>query len=463
MADDKFDVIVVGAGPAGTSAAITAAKAGLHVALLERGEYAGAKNVQGAILYTKNLADIIPDFWKDPNCPMERYITQQNVMITGDDSAVRGGFVSDKWTKEPHNCYSIIRVNFDKWYAKKAEEAGAEIYTGVTVSKVLQKDGKVVGIKTSEGDELLADIVIACDGVNSMLAQSIGLIDEWKPDEVALGVKEVLSLPKEKIQDRFNLEGNEGATYEIFGKITKGMLGYAFLYTNKESLSFGVGCKLSHFQKTGIPPYELLESAKKHPIIRRYLQGATPLEYSAHLIPEGGYYSLPPLYTDGFLVAGDAAQMINPTHREGSNLAMTAGRLAAETAIEAKKKGDFSKATLAAYQQKLESSFIIPDMEEHKDVEIKIEKNLDLLTVYPDIVTQALYEYFSVDGRTKKDIQKSIFRKILKMRPAKNIMKDMWGMMKRGNENKKPSLWNVGKQLLSQAWKMRKALKKVAS
>jgi electron transfer flavoprotein-quinone oxidoreductase len=241
------------------------------------------------------------------------------------------------------------------------------------------------------------------------------------------------------------------------------MLGYAFLYTNKESLSFGVGCKLSHFQKSKIPPYELLEAAKQHPIIRRYLQGTTPLEYSAHLIPEGGYYSLPPLYTDGFLVAGDAAQMINPTHREGSNLAMTAGRLAAETVIEAKKKGDFSKAALSAYQTRLESSFIIPDMEEHKDVEIKIEKNLDLLTVYPEIACQALYEYFTVDGRTKKDIQKSIFRRILKMRPAKNIMKDMWGMMKRGNENKKPSVWNISKQLLGQFWKMRKALKKVAS
>lgn len=459
MADEKFDVIVVGAGPAGTSAAITAAKAGLHVALLERGEYAGAKNVQGAILYTKNLADIVPNFWTDPTCPVERYITQQNVMITSDDSAIRGGFMSDKWTQTPHNCYSIIRVNFDRWYAKKAEEAGAEIYTGVTVSKLLQKGKQVIGIETSEGDQLMADVVIACDGVNSMLAQSIGLIDEWKPDEVALGVKEVLALPKEKIQDRFNLEGNEGATYEIFGKITKGMLGYAFLYTNKESLSFGVGCKLSHFQKTKIPPYELLESAKQHPVIRRYLQGTTPLEYSAHLIPEGGYYSLPPLYTDGFMIAGDAAQMINPTHREGSNLAMTAGKLAAETAIAAKKVNNFTRAALEDYQKKLEASFIIPDMDEHKDVEIKVERNLDLLTVYPEIAAQAMYEYFTVDGRTKKEIQRSIFRRVLKMRSGSNIMKDIMGMMKKGNDQKKPSLWSLGKQLLKQFWKVRKALK----
>ncbi len=455
MADDKFDVIVVGAGPAGVSAAITAAKLGLNTVLLERGEYAGSKNVQGAVLYTKNLADIVPEFWKDPNAPLERYITTQNVMVTSDDSAIQVGFRSDKWVKEPHNCYTIIRVNFDKWYAKKAEEAGAQVFSGVKVSKVLQKDGKVIGIETSEGDQLFADVVIACDGVNSMLAQSIGLIDELRSDEVALGVKEVLSLPNGRIQDRFALEGNEGTTFEIFGKITRGMLGYAFLYTNKDSISFGVGCKLSHFQKNNVRPYELLESAKKHPIIRRYLADAKPLEYSAHLIPEGGWYSLPPLYTDGFMIAGDAAQMINPSHREGSNLAMTAGMLAAQTAAEAKKKGDFSKASLSEYQKKLEASFVLPDMEEHKDLELKVEKNMDLLRVYPDLACQALFEYFTVDGRTKKEVQRSIFRRALKTRSLKKIAKDMWGMLQK--EDKKPSFWGLIKEL----WNMRKALKLV--
>jgi electron transfer flavoprotein-quinone oxidoreductase len=455
MADDKFDVIIVGAGPAGISAAITAAKAGLNVVVLERGEYPGSKNVQGAVLYTKNLADILPDFWKDPNCPLERYVTSQNVMITSDDSAVQAGFRSDKWVKEPHNCYTIIRVHFDKWYAAQAEAAGAQVYCGVRVAKLLQKDGKVIGVESSEGDQLLADVVIACDGVNSMLAQSIGLIDEWRADEVALGVKEVLSLPKERIQDRFCLEGNEGTTYEIFGNISKGMLGYAFLYTNRESISFGVGCKLSHFQQSKITPYDLLDAAKKHPVIRRYLQDAKTMEYSAHLIPEGGYHSLPPLYADGFMLAGDAAQMINPTHREGSNLAMAAGMYAAQTALEAKQKGDFSKATLAAYQQKIEKSFIMPDLEEHKDLEIKIEKNMDLVRIYPELVTSAIHEYFTVDGRSKKDIQKSIFRRVLKTRSARNIMRDMWGMVKR--PDKKMSIWGMLKDL----WKMRRFFKGV--
>ena len=427
---DKYDVIVVGAGPAGASAAATLARAGLHVAVLERGEYAGAKNVQGAVLYTKMLADVVPEFWKDPTCPLERFITQQNIIITSDDSSIRTGFHSDKWMRDPHNCYTIIRVNFDKWYIKKAEEAGAEVYSGVKVNKAIQKDGKVIGIETSDGDQLLADVVIACDGANSWLAQSLGLIKPWKSTEVALGVKEVLALPKEKIQDRFSLEGNEGATFEIFGSITRGMLGYAFLYTNKESISFGVGCKLSHFQKSLIKPYELLESAKAHPAVRRFLAGATPLEYSAHIIPEGGYYSLPPLYTDGFMVAGDAAQMINPTHREGSNFAMKAGQLAAETAIEAKKKGNYSSKMLSNYQKKLQESFILPDMKQIRNVEATVENNMNFLTLYPEMACEALYEFFNVDGRNKKDIQKSIFRKIRQTRPITGILKDLWGLRK---------------------------------
>ena len=423
MPEEKFDVIVVGAGPAGVSAAITAARAGLSCVILERGEYAGAKNVQGGILYTKMLADILPNFWKDPQAPVERPITEQKIMVLSSDSAIQVGFKSSQWLKEPHNCYSIIRVNFDRWYAKKAEEAGAQLYTGVMVKEPLSKNGRICGVKTTEGEELLSDVVIACDGVNSLLAQKAGLVDEWKPEEVALAVKEVLALPKEKIEDRFCLENGEGSTMEMFGKVTEGMLGYAFLYTNKESLSLGVGCKVSHFQKSGIPPYELLERLKAHPMVRRLIQGAQSLEYSGHLIPEGGYNSMPPLYADGFLVAGDAAQMVNPSHREGSNLAMTAGKIAAETVIEAKKKGDFSSRTLSLYQKKLRDTYVITDLFDHKDLEEEVESRPQLLTDMPEIICRAAYEYFTVDGRPKRDVQSQILKKIMRNRAVRSLIK----------------------------------------
>src|SRR5690348_4437012 len=108
MADEKFDSIVVGAGPAGVSAAITMARAGLNVALLERGEYAGAKNVQGAVLYSKNLAEVIPEFWKD--CPLERAIIEERLWVLTKDSGLQVGYKSTGYDSVPANCYTIIRV-----------------------------------------------------------------------------------------------------------------------------------------------------------------------------------------------------------------------------------------------------------------------------------------------------------------------------------------------------------------
>ncbi len=428
MADDKFDSIVVGAGPAGVSAAITMARAGLNVALLERGEYAGAKNVQGAVLYSKMLSDVVPEFWKD--CPLERAVVEERVFVMTDKSGIQIGYKSGEVEAPPANCYTIIRTQFDRWFAKKAEEAGVTLLTGVTVSDVIKKNGEIVGVRSTEGDELFADVVIACDGVNSILAQKAGIAREWKSTEVALGVKEVLGLAREKIEDRFCLEGDQGSTTEMLGDITKGMLGYAFMYTNKDSIALGIGCALDDFQRTNAKPYDLLEELKRHPLVRRYIQGATPLEYSAHLIPEGGYNVMPPLFTGGMLLAGDAAQMINPTHREGSNLAMAAGRMAGETVIEAKKKGNFSTKTLALYRKKLDDSFVLIDMEDHKDIEDKVRENREILTVYPRLINEAAHEYFLVDGLPKRDHQRRIIRRFRKERGLFRMFKDAMSLRK---------------------------------
>ena len=429
MPEEKFDCIVVGAGPAGVSAAITLARAGLSTVLLERGDYPGAKNVQGAVMYTRMLADVLGEFWKDSQAPLERPVTEQKICIATEDSWVQVGYKSEKYLRIPHNCYTVLRVRFDQWYAKKAEEAGAQLYTGVMVKDLVKKDGKIIGIKTSDGDELLSSCVVACDGVNSILAQKAGLIDEWKAGEVAMGVKEVLALPASKIEDRFNLEKGEGTTVEIFGSVTRGMLGYVFLYTNKESLSLGLGVKLSELQKKCVKPYELLDQVKQHPFVRRLIAGSRPLEYSAHLIPEGGFRSMPPLYADGFLVAGDAAQMVNAAFREGSNLAMTSGRLAAETVLSAKKKGDFSASTLALYKRKLQASYVLKDLEETQNLEASIENSPGFLEFYPKLVCDLMQLRYTVDGMPKKNHFKTALSRI-RERGILRIARDLWAIRK---------------------------------
>ena len=227
---------------------------------------------------------------------------------------------------------------------------------------------KVVGVRTDRPDgDIYADVVVLADGVNSLLAQKLGFHKEYRPDEVALATMEILKLDKKVIEDRFNLEENQGCTIELFGDATKGILGTGFLYTNKDTLSIGVGTLLSGLIKHKIKPYELLEYVKNHPMIRPYIQGSEPQEYLAHLIPEGGYKSMGKIVGDGVIVIGDASQLVNAIHREGSNLAMTSGRLAAETILNAKEAGDFSEGMLDQYRFKLMNGFVGQDMKKYKD------------------------------------------------------------------------------------------------
>jgi electron transfer flavoprotein-quinone oxidoreductase len=212
---------------------------------------------------------------------------------------------------------------------------------------------------------------------------------------------------------------------EMFGSVTLGMLGYVFIYTNKETLSLGVGCKLSDYQKKGIRPSDHLESIKKHPYISKLISGGKTVEYSSHLIPEGGMKSMPPLAADGFLVAGDAAQMTNPAFREGSNLAMTSGKLAGETVVEAKIKGDFSKAALSSYVNKLKAGYVLQDMEEVKDLEDAVENSPGFLDFYPKLACDLAHLRFSADGKPKKEhlkIALNMIRKRGLFRMAKDLL-----------------------------------------
>ncbi|MBJ7534745.1 FAD-dependent oxidoreductase [Rhodomicrobium vannielii ATCC 17100] len=427
MPAEKFDVIVVGAGPAGNSCAYTLAKRGLKVLQIERGEYPGSKNVQGAIMYANMLEKIIPDFRDD--APLERHLIEQRLWYMDDSSYTGVHYRSDDFNEEAPNRYTIIRAQFDKWFSKKVQEAGALLILETTVTDLCFSGGKVIGVKTDRaGGTILADVVVMAEGVNGVLGTKAGLRPRPKPDTVALAVKEMHFLPSDVIESRFNISGDEGVVIEAAGTITRGMAGTGFLYTNKESISIGIGCLVSDFAHTGLAPYELLEAFKKHPAVAPLIAGAEVKEYAAHLIPEGGYNAVPQLFGDGWLIVGDAGQFVNAVHREGSNLAMTTGRIAAEAIFQIKSRKDkFSAENLSLYQKMLESSFVMKDLKKYKRLPDFMHGARDrLFGSYPELVSKAAQNWFRVDGKDKKSKEKEIVRSFVKARGVRGLASDAW-------------------------------------
>ncbi len=423
---EKFDVIVVGAGPSGNAAAYTAAKAGLNVLQIERGESPGSKNVQGAILYADALEKIIPDFRDD--APLERHLIEQRMWVMDDESYVGGTYRSAEFNKEPYNRYTIIRAQFDRWFSKKVQDAGALVICETTVTGLHMDGDRVVGVQTDRvGGSVYADVVILADGVNSLLAKKAGFHDELKPKDVALAVKEIHFLPDTVIESRFNIKPGEGVAIEMAGKLTKGMVGTGFLYTNSESITLGVGCLLSDMREHRISPHALIESMKSHPAIAPLIEGGEMKEYAAHLIPEGGYNAIPQNYGDGWMMVGDASMFVNSVHREGSNLAMTSGRLAAETAIDLHRaKLPFTKHNLAMYGRKLEESFVIKDLKKYKNMPDILEKNNQFFTAYPELINRAAHRMLLVDGEDKKTKEREIRKSFIARRSRFGLLGDVF-------------------------------------
>ena len=425
MASEEFDAIVVGAGPGGAAAALTMARGGLSVVLFERGERPGVKNVMGGVMYGRMLADVVPEFWK--TAPMERVVTDERLWLTTADSVVTAGHKHLPHSIEPPNAFTVLRVPFDGWFAAQAEAAGALLIPGTTVDDVIREHGRVVGVRTGrEEGELRAHLVVIADGANSFLVQKAGLGRPLEPNEMALVVKEIIALPGAAIEERFTLDPGMGATIEVYGAVTRGMAGYGFIYTNRESLSVGIGALISQFMETRITPWDLLEGFKAHPMVAPLLRGGVVREYLAHAIPEGGLRAMPRLFDDGVLVAGDAAMMVNNLHREGSNMAMAAGRMAGETAIQAKRAGDWSARSLAQYRELLEASFVLQDLRKYRRLPDLVERRPDLLRLYPELVSEAVHEMLTVDGAGKREKQRRILRRLLARRPWWRLIRDAY-------------------------------------
>ena len=429
MAD--FDAIVVGAGCAGTVAAYELAKAGKSVLLIERGNYAGAKNMTGGRIYGFALKDVFPDF--EEEAPLERKITHERISLMTSDANFTVDFSSDKMLESGRDSYSVLRGPFDQWLASKAEDAGAEAIYGIAVEELLKDDtGRITGVRAGE-DEITADVVILCDGVNSLLTgQAVGA-KRPPAHGIAVGIKEVIELPASVITDRV-LTGSddEGAAWLFAGDSTKGTFGGGFMYTNKESISLGIVAGIEDTMTKGqAPVYQMLEDLKNHPAVAPLIRGGKVVEHSGHMVPEGGINIMPELIGDGVMLAGESAMMcINLGYQvRGMDFAVAAGMHAGREAAKALDAGDTSKTGLSGYVTALENSFVLKDLRQFQKVPAFMGGFERMFKGYPEMIRDVMETMFVVDGTPVQPMKKSVMP-IVKKVGLMNIAKDAMGAMK---------------------------------
>lgn len=408
---DKIDVAIVGAGLAGLSCAYKLAESGLQVIVVERGDFAGSKNVTGGRLYLMPVKPLIGDMLDE--APFERKVVREQWSLFGRENSINVDFTADKFRTQDHS-YTILRARFDRWLSEKLMAKGVFVIPKYRVDDLLWENGSVSGIKAGN-EEIYAHVVVAADGVLSFMAEKAGLRPKMMPKQYAVGMKEIIELPEEKINDRFNVESGEGCAHLYLGDVTKGIFGGGFLYTNKNTVSIGVVAGIQAMMKKDPPldAYALLDSFKDRYEMKRLLNGGKIVEYSAHVIEEGGYNGLSKLYGNGIIVAGDAAGFAlnaGVTVR-GMEFAIASGVMAAETIIDAREKGDFSMRALAPYEDRLKKSFVLQDMESAKEMPGFLE-NDDFFTFYPQRFPGFLEKALWFGEEPKGKMGKSLWNEI---------------------------------------------------
>ncbi|MHC3438613.1 FAD-dependent oxidoreductase [Natrialbaceae archaeon A-gly3] len=393
------DVAVVGSGRAGTAAAYRLASEGLEVALLERAKQPGMKNITGGVLYGDVLSKLVPEF--PEQAPLERHVVEHNIRLLHGDAEVAVGYRDLELREEPN--YTLMLGKFDQWFVEKAEHQGALFLPKTTVTDVTQhRDHAVVHTDREDGD-LTCQAVIGADGVNTTVGQATGIQRTMRNEDRALSVKKVIKLGRDRINERFNLEGDEGAAYIYTGYPESApTIGY-FIYTFEEYISVGAVGGLETlrwlgdegYAETGTPLYSLLEDFMELDTVRPYVKGDVVEEYQGILVPEHSYDSLPERYDRRVALVGDAAGLVlnkGYTFR-GLDYGVTSGIAAADSALECASDGNWN-AFGERYDDRLERSYVLRDMKQHRHLPEFLE-NERMYGAYPGVAAAVLQGMYS--------------------------------------------------------------------
>ncbi len=376
----EADVVIVGGGPAGMACALRLSQlidehnaahpdaqfSKENIYVLEKAREIGQHCLSGALLDPRSMRELYPNFEKE--APLDAAVTKEAVYFLTEKRKFKAPITPPPL--RDHGNYVISLNRFVKWLGGKVEEAGITVFTGFAGSELLVEDNKIVGVRTDDkgvdktgqqksnfepGYDLKSKVLILAEGTRGSLTKELverfDLQKDRNPQTYGVGVKELWEVPSGRIAPG-------EVIYTMGWPLTPKEYGGAWIYGGKDnvvSLGFVTGLD---YPDPRTDPQHVLQSFKQHPFIKQLLEGGKMIRYGAKSLPYGGWWSMPPLAGDGWMIIGDSASFLNSQRLKGIHLAIKSGMLAAETAFEALLAQNFSAAQLMKFKERVDDSWI---------------------------------------------------------------------------------------------------------
>lgn len=399
----EVDVLFVGAGPASLAGSIhlakrikahneTAKASGAKkidepfIGIIEKGAEVGAHSLSGAVFDPKPLRDLIPDH-KEKGCPIEAEVSKDELYFLTDKGKIKAPVTPPPLKN--HGYYVVSLGDLTKWLAEQAEAEGVEVFPTFPGTELLEKDGRVIGVRTQDkgidkegnhkpnyqpGADFTAPVTVFGEGTRGSLAKQLfanhpELMKDRNPMVYGLGVKEVWKIPPGRIKPG-------EVIHTMNYPLKTDTYGGGWIYGMKDDhISIGLVVGLD-YKDPFLDPHAKFQEWKEHPLLKGLIDGGEMVSYGAKTMPLGGYFSVPQLSLDGGILCGDTASMLNPMRLKGIHTAMQSGIFAADAIFDAMLSGDYSRASLKKYDDLVEQSWITTELKSSRNFHQGFENGL---------------------------------------------------------------------------------------